>query len=144
MDALLDIPPVRLIIAALLAMPLAIDREKHTRIMGLRTFPLVAIGACGFMLTVVNVTGGLEGDLVARAVQGILSGVGFIGAGAILKGSREVRGTECAAGIWVTGAIGMAVALDQWWIACTLPVLTISFLIFLTPLKRNPEQDGVE
>ena len=114
-----------LLVAYVLALPIGWDREKSTRSAGLRTFPLVAMAACGFMLTGLSV---LEGeDAQARLMYGLITGIGFIGGGAILKENRTVSGTATAASIWNTGAIGMAVAFDRFEIA-----IILSFMNFLT------------
>jgi putative Mg2+ transporter-C (MgtC) family protein len=114
-----------LAIAYVLALPIGWDRETSKRHFGLRTFPLVALAACGFMLTGIYVldTSGAEG----RVLQGIVTGIGFIGGGAILKGDSTVKGTATAASIWNTGAIGIAVAYSRLEIA-----LILSLLNFLT------------
>lgn len=115
----------RLSIAYLLALPIAWNREREVRSAGLRTFPLVAVASCGFMLQGMSV---LEStDAESRVMYGILTGIGFIGGGAILKDSGNVTGTATAASIWNTGAIGTAVAWQRYEIA-----MLLSLLNFLT------------
>ena len=79
-------------VAYLLAMPVAWEREHNARTAGLRTFPLVAVASCGYILLAVSVFGG-ERESTARVVQGLMTGIGFIGGGAILKHGMSVRGT---------------------------------------------------
>ncbi|HNP59671.1 MAG TPA: MgtC/SapB family protein [Nitrospirales bacterium] len=123
-----------LLIAFLLAVPLGWDREHESRGAGLRTFPLVAVGSCAYMLTGINVLNSTDAE--ARVIYGILTGIGFIGGGAILKERGNVAGTATAASIWNTGAIGMAVAWDRYEIALVLSVL--NFLTFrFMPLLKN-------
>ena len=122
---------IALAIAYILAFPIGWDREKSTRSAGLRTFPLVAMASCGF----VQATETLLVDspeAVARVVEGIITGIGFIGGGAILKDGLSVRGTAIAASIWATGCIGTAVGLGVYDVA-----IVIAIMIFLT-LKLLP------
>ena len=69
-------------------------------------------------------------------MYGLMSGIGFIGGGAILKTDRNVSGTATAAAIWSTGAIGMAVAFHRYEIAISLSLVTFFTLRFIKPLKR--------
>lgn len=120
-------------IAYLLALPVAWDREKKARSAGLRTFPLVALAACGFMLVGIH-TMGSAGEL-SRIMQGIIGGIGFIGGGAILKNKGSVKGTTTAASLWATGAIGVAVAWKNVEIAVTISLITFLTLTYLHRVK---------
>jgi putative Mg2+ transporter-C (MgtC) family protein len=124
-----------LAIAYILALPIGWDREMSKRRFGLRTFPLVALAACGFMLTGIYVleTTGAEG----RVLQGIITGIGFIGGGAILKGDSTVKGTATAASIWNTGAIGIAVAYSRLEIAIILSLLNFLTLRLVGEVKEK-------
>ena len=122
--------------AYLLALPLAWEREQADRPMGIRTFPLVAVASCGFVLTGIQVSQG-SGEAVARIIQGLMTGIGFVGGGAILKKGDTVRGTATAVSIWNTGAIGAAVALERYEIAIVLSVVNFLTLRLLTPLKES-------
>ena len=115
-------------IAYLLAIPIGWDRELRARGAGIRTFPLVAMASCGYMLTGIYVVE--PDDARARVMYGILTGIGFIGGGAILKDKGSVDGTATAASIWSTGAIGMAVAWHRFEIAVTLSIMTFLTLRF--------------
>lgn len=94
LEQLLNSDFVKLAIAFLFTVPITYNREQSTNIMGLRTFPLVAIATCSYVL--VNKTFIPSGDsgAQARIVQGIVAGMGFIGGGAILKKDDHVLGTE--------------------------------------------------
>jgi len=113
-------------IALVLALPIALNREHRARGAGLRTFPLVSIACCAFMLVGMDVYEGSDAE--ARVMYGVITGIGFIGGGAILKESGKVAGTATAAGLWNTGAIGVSVAYSRYEIAIVLSV--IGFLIF--------------
>ncbi len=124
----------------LLALPTAWEREQSTRLMGLRTFPLVAVASCGYVLTAVAVVGGGE-DAQARIIQGLMTGIGFIGGGAILKEGTSVRGTATAASVWATGALGASVAYGRLEISILLAVANFLILRFLTPIKNRLNQE---
>lgn len=120
--------------AYLLALPIGWERERGDRSAGLRTFPLVAIASCAFVLATENILGGHpEGR--ARIVEGVITGMGFIGGGAILKIGGSVRGTATAASLWATGAIGVSCGLETYDIAIILSIVTIATLKVLHPLK---------
>jgi putative Mg2+ transporter-C (MgtC) family protein len=134
--ALLAVVGLKLILAFLLTLPVAWERERSTRIMGLRTFPLVAIASCSYILIAISIDpDGLEAR--GRAIQGLLGGIGFIGGGAILKEGANVKGTATAASIWATGAIGVAIAFSRYEIAIVLSAITFILLQFLTPIEEK-------
>jgi uncharacterized membrane protein YhiD involved in acid resistance len=89
---------IALAIAYVLAIPIGWDRERSDRSAGLRTFPLVAIAACGFVQATERLIAG-NPEALARVVEGIIGGIGFIGGGAILKDQASVRGTATAASL---------------------------------------------
>jgi putative Mg2+ transporter-C (MgtC) family protein len=129
-----------LIFAYALAIPIGLDREQSQRQFGLQTFPLVAVVACGFMMVGMSVVNSTDGE--ARIFQGIVTGIGFIGGGAIFKGKDKVSGTASAASIWNTGAIGIAVAFDRFEIAMVLSLLNFMTLWAVGRLKRNAVDNG--
>jgi putative Mg2+ transporter-C (MgtC) family protein len=104
---------IRLLVAMLLGAIVGIQREQTGKPAGLRTHMLVALGAALFVLAPVE-SGMTSADL-SRVIQGLATGIGFIGGGAILKLSaeREIQGLTTAAGIWMTAAIGVAVGLGR-------------------------------
>jgi putative Mg2+ transporter-C (MgtC) family protein len=104
-----------------LALPLAWNRERETRTAGLRTFPLVAVAACGYMLVGLQVLSSTDAE--ARVMYGVIVGMGFIGGGAILKAEGKVTGTATAASLWNTGAIGVAVAFHRYEVALILAAI---------------------
>ena len=101
-----------------------------------RTFPLVAIASCGFIQAAETVLKG-EPGATARVIEGVITGVGFIGGGAILRLRNSVRGTATAASLWSTGAIGIAVGVGADDIAVLISIVTFITLKALTPLKRD-------
>ena len=104
---------VRLLMAALLGGVLGYERERHGKAAGVRTHMLVAMGAALFVL--VPQQGGMDVADMSRVIQGIVTGVGFLGAGAIIKrhSEEDVQGLTTAAGVWMTAAIGIACGLGR-------------------------------
>lgn len=132
-----DILPhvVALGLAYVLAFPIGWNREQAERSAGLRTFPLVAVASCGFIQAAENMTADTP-EAMARIVEGLITGMGFIGGGAILRLKDSVKGTATAASLWITGAIGASVALGSLDVAIILSVLTIATLWIMAPLKH--------
>lgn len=121
-------------IAYLIALPIGWDREQEERSAGIRTFPLVAMASCGFVLIALRVLG--EGSIgQARILEGLLTGVGFIGGGAIIKHAGQASGTATAASLWATGALGAAVGYGLYDIAVILCLVTFVTLRWLSPRK---------
>jgi putative Mg2+ transporter-C (MgtC) family protein len=128
-----------LLTAWVLALPVAWDRERASRGAGLRTFPLVAVATCGYMLVGISVLDSTDAE--ARVVGGLITGVGFIGGGAILKSKGSVTGTATAASIWNTGLIGMAVAFQRYEIALLMSLINFMTLRFVRRWKEDDRQD---
>ncbi len=127
---------VSLSVAYVLAFPIGWDRERSERSAGLRTFPLVAVAACGFIQATEHMLHS-EPEAMARVVEGIIGGVGFIGGGAILKINSSVRGTATAASLWATGGVGVAVGVGATDVAIVISVMTFATLRFLAPFKTE-------
>lgn len=127
-----------LLFAYLLALPIGWERERSKRHFGLRTFPLVAVVTCGFMLVGMSVIDTSGGE--ARVIQGIITGIGFIGGGAILTDQDRVSGVSSAASIWNTGAIGLSVAFDRLEIAILLALLNFFTLLVFGKVKETVEE----
>ena len=118
-----------------LAFPIGWNREHQERSAGLRTFPLVAVATCGFIQAAETLTAESP-EAMARIVEGLITGMGFIGGGAILRLKDSVRGTATAASLWVTGAIGASVGLGSYDVAVMLALVTVITLWLMNPLKR--------
>ena len=108
------------------------DREQEAHSAGLRTFPIVGMASCGYLMVL-----GSQPDIAAqsRVLQGLITGIGFVGGEAILKEGATVRGTATAASIWNAGVIGAAVAMGHYEIAILLSLLNLLTLRALLPLK---------
>jgi putative Mg2+ transporter-C (MgtC) family protein len=125
-------------IAYALALPLGLERERSEHTAGIRTFPLVAIATCAFLVGAEALKKDYA-DVVSRVLQGIVAGMGFIGGGAILKTGNTVTGTATAAGLWATAAIGACVAFHAYDIAVALSVLCWFTLHVLRRFTHDPE-----
>src|SRR6185436_1272202 len=127
---------LRIACSFLFALPIGWEREHEEHSAGVRTFPLVAMASCGFVLLGVTLD---PNDPAARSriIQGLIAGIGFIGGGAILKGNGTVHGTATAASIWNMGVMGAAVAQGRFDIGLLLTALNFLTLRVLAPWKRK-------
>lgn len=131
-----------LAIAYVLALPIGWNREHEERSAGLRTFPLVALASCGFVQAIETMMAH-DTSAVARVLEGVIAGIGFLGGGAIIQQNNSVKGTATAASLWTTGAIGVAAALESYDVAVLLSIVTLLTFWILAPLKfpRNERGD---
>jgi putative Mg2+ transporter-C (MgtC) family protein len=131
---------VRLAAATLLGALIGIQRERAGKPAGLRTHMLVTLGTAVFVLACSGVGMSLEGQ--SRVIQGVVTGIGFIGAGSILKLSdqRDVQGLTTAAGVWMTAAVGVAVGLGSLGVAILSTVFTIIILSFAKRIERQVDR----
>ncbi|AUZ55191.1 MgtC/SapB family protein [Stenotrophomonas acidaminiphila] len=142
--ATLTVVATRLLTAIVLGGALGLERESKGRAAGLKTHILVSVGSALFVLAPLQM--GISGADVTRVMQGIVSGIGFLGAGAILKQDREerVQGLTTAAGIWMTAAIGMAAGMGMQMVALATTVAAlavVSALPRLMPERRSMAAD---
>ena len=127
---------VRLLLAGILGGVLGYDREKKGKAAGIKTHMLVALGSAIFMIIPLQI--GVEVGDLTRVIQGMVTGVGFLGAGTILKGRHEddVKGLTTAAGLWMTSAIGMTAGLGQEMSALLCTVLALIIFSIVPRLMR--------
>ena len=131
---------VAIVLSCVLALPLGWERKRHSHAdVGLRVFPLVAVGACVYVFIGQQVFSGEYRDEQADMLQGLMTGIGFVGAGAIIKLSGGVSGLATAAAIWTTGAIGAAVAYGFYVLAVVLALVNLVILALTRKLKRRAE-----
>ena len=132
---------IRLAVAAAAGMAIGAEREIREQAAGLRTHILVAVGSCLFTLVSIYGFDAFAGHQVARvdpsrvAAQ-IVTGIGFLGAGAILRQGATIRGLTTAASLWIMAAIGMAVGVGMYWATGVAVVITIVSLWLLRPIRR--------
>jgi putative Mg2+ transporter-C (MgtC) family protein len=129
---------LRLLLAALLGGLLGFQREQEGKEAGLRTHMLVALGAAFFAL--VPYQAGMLLTDMSRVLQGIIAGVGFLGAGTILKQNEvgQIHGLTTAAGLWLTAAVGIAAGLGREASAILATVLAFIVLALLPRSGRKP------
>ncbi|HEX8678944.1 MAG TPA: MgtC/SapB family protein [Chthoniobacterales bacterium] len=135
---------IRLLAAMVVGGIIGYQREQAGKSAGLRTHMLVSLGMTVFVLA--SAGGGLSAEGVSRVIQGLATGIGFIGAGAILKlrDEHQIEGLTTSAGIWATAAAGVAVGLGQLGLALmsvVLALLALSFIDFLGG-KRHVSREG--
>ena len=125
---------VRLLVAALAGMSIGIEREWREKAAGLRTLTLVSAGSALFVLTAATT---MPAESV-RMIAGVTAGIGFLGAGAILRHEGEVFGLTTAASVWMSAALGVTAALGLFGMTAIAAVLTITvlFAVSLIPLDR--------
>ena len=121
----------RLVAAAILGAVIGIERERHDHPAGIRTHMLVSIGSAAF--TVLSIYSFGAGSDPSRVAAQIVTGIGFLGAGSILKGGGTIHGLTTAASLWVVAAVGMAAGAGAWGVAVATTVIV---LISLWPLQE--------
>lgn len=128
---------IRLTAAILLGAVVGVQREKAGKPAGLRTHMLVCLGTTVLIISCASV--GMSSDSQARIIQGIVTGIGFLGAGSILKlnEDRDIQGLTTAAGVWMTAAIGVAVGLGSLGVALLSTLFTLIILSVLGRLERH-------
>ena len=131
---------IRLIAATLLGAVVGFQRERAGKPAGLRTHMLVTLGTAVFVLACSGV--GMSSDGLSRVIQGIVTGIGFIGAGSILKlnEERDIQGLTTAAGVWMTAAVGVAVGLGSLGVALLSTFFTLVILSFAGRLESRVDE----
>ena len=131
---------LRLLVAMLLGACIGWNRERIGKAAGWRTHVLVALGSALFVMAPEEA--GFEREDMSRVIQGVATGIGFIGAGAILKleSEKEIQGLTTAAGLYVTSAIGIAVGLGRLGIAILATVMALAALAMISAINRPQEE----
>jgi putative Mg2+ transporter-C (MgtC) family protein len=127
------------------------ERERHDKPAGLRTHILVSLGSATFMLLGFEVGGhlaprfGEAGLDPTRVLQGVVGGIGFLGAGAIIKSSGQVTGMTTAASVWIAGALGAAAGMGAYVVAVISTAFCLATLVLLMRFQRpHPQPDPAE
>lgn len=128
----------RLLLAAGLGAAVGLEREYRQKPAGLRTNILIALGSALF--TILSISMGRESGTADRIAAQIVTGIGFLGGGAILRSGSTIHGMTTAATIWVNAAIGMAAGLGQFALATLTAVLTLVVLAVLPPIEAYFER----
>jgi len=130
---------LRLVAATIAGMVIGLNRDLAEKPMGMRTLGLVSLGSALATLATTNFGMiGFHADAISRTIQGILTGVGFIGGGVILRdiGRRTVYGLTTAATVWIAAALGIACGLGAWLIAIAGSAITLILLVLGGPFER--------
>jgi putative Mg2+ transporter-C (MgtC) family protein len=131
---------LRLALAAVLGGAIGLEREYHHKPAGLRTNMLIALGSALFSILSVELGAGAGSP--DRIAAQVVTGIGFLGAGAILRSRENIHGLTTAATIWVNAAIGMAAGLGSYVVATLAATLTLIVLAILPYIERRFEQRG--
>jgi len=141
---------IRLAAASVLGALVGLERQFHGRWAGLRTHIMVSLGSAMFVAAAVELSGQLVvtettsvgADPVSRVIQGIAAGVGFLGAGTILKiaDQMEIKGLTTASSIWLAAAVGTASGLGQYLLAVTGTIISLAVLAVLRPMEKRFER----
>jgi len=134
----------RLVLTALIAGVIGYERERHGRAAGFRTHILVGIGSCLIMLTGLHMMDAFSGraaiDPTRMAAQ-VVSGIGFLGAGTILRFRASVRGLTTAASLWATGGVGLAIGAGFLWGAVATGLIVLVALFGFSRVDRAMRKD---
>jgi len=125
----------RLVLATILSSIVGFEREKLSKPAGLRTYMLVCLGSC--LITIVSLSFGND---PARIASGIITGIGFLGAGAIIAQGTNVKGVTTAASLWVISAVGLCVGVGEYLLAIVTTVLI--YLILRLKKYEKIEHSG--
>ena len=130
----------RLIVAMILGTLIGAERKRKGQIAGVRTFALISMGACLAMLLSIYVPQeylGLKNGDPGRIAAQVITGVGFLGGGAMIHMKGSVRGLTTAAGIWMTAAIGMSVGVGMYWVSIIATLLILVTLVCLEIYEQH-------
>jgi putative Mg2+ transporter-C (MgtC) family protein len=116
---------LHLFVAFVLTAVIGWNREQESHNVGIRAFPIVGTASCAYLMIAFS----------PQALQGLMTGIGFVGGGAIVKEGVTIHGTATAASVWCAGAIGAAVATDHWALAVWVTAMNLIALRGLAPLK---------
>ncbi|MBU5613688.1 MgtC/SapB family protein [Geomonas azotofigens] len=138
----------RLLLASFLGGLIGLEREIHGRPAGFRTHLLVSLGSCLFTLTSIeiyrifgNFTGGPVGVDPGRVAAQVVTGIGFLGAGAIIRERASIRGLTTAACLWVAAALGIACGIGLFWLAVSVTLVALANLLLLKEVEKRLTRD---
>jgi putative Mg2+ transporter-C (MgtC) family protein len=128
---------VRLVFSGVLAGLIGLERESHGRPAGLRTHILVSLGSCLIMIISIYGFSGPATRDPARLAAQVVSGIGFLGAGTILREGVSIRGLTTAASLWVVAGIGLAIGCGFYVVGLVTTILSVLTLLFLEPFEKK-------
>ena len=130
---------LRLLAAGTIGAFIGFERRAHHKAIGIAGMVLIAIGSTTFMLLAKQLAQ-TDPSSISRTLQGLLSGIGFLGGAVIFKSGADVKGVKAAAAVWITGAIGMAIGTSFWWLGITVGTLTF-LVMFVSDSFPDPERE---
>jgi putative Mg2+ transporter-C (MgtC) family protein len=130
---------LRLLAAGFIGGLIGFERRAHHKAIGVAGMVLIAIGSTTFMLLAKHLSL-TDPASISRTLQGLLSGIGFLGGAVIFKSGYDVRGVKAAAAVWITGAIGLAIGTSYWWLGVTVGAVTFA-VMFVADSFPDPERE---
>jgi putative Mg2+ transporter-C (MgtC) family protein len=118
---------LRLVVAAVIGGFIGFERRAHHKAVGIAGMMLVGIGSSTYMLLAKHLAQ-TDAASISRALQGLMTGIGFLGGAVIFKSGGDVHGIKAASSVWITGAIGLAIGTSFWWLGATVGVVTVTVL----------------
>jgi putative Mg2+ transporter-C (MgtC) family protein len=130
---------LRLFAAGLIGGLIGFERRAHHKAIGIAGMMMIAIGSATFMLLAKQLSQS-DPAAISRTLQGLLSGIGFLGGAVIFKSGHDVKGVKAAAAVWITGAIGLAIGTSYWWLGITVGAVTF-LVMFVSDSFPDPERE---
>jgi len=131
---------LRIAAAGVIGAFIGFERRVHHKAIGIAGMMLIAIGSATYMLLARNLSA-TDPSAISRMLQGFLSGIGFFGGAVIFKSGFDVRGIKAAAAVWITGALGLAVATSYWWLGVIVAVVTVA-VMFVSDRHPDPVREA--
>ncbi len=130
---------IRLLSAGLIGGFIGYERRLHHRAIGVAGMVLIAVGSVTYMLLALHLS---EADpsSISRTLQGFLSGIGFLGGAVVFKSGFDVKGIKAAAAVWITGAVGLAIATSYWWLGVIVGAVT-AVIMFVSDTFPDPVRE---
>jgi putative Mg2+ transporter-C (MgtC) family protein len=128
---------VPLLLAVILGGIIGLERQVRDKPAGLRTNILICLGSCVYTMISISLVGSDPGRIAAQ----IVTGIGFLGAGAIIQSGASVHGLTTAAGIWIVASIGMACGTKRYFMAVVVTLLAVLALMLLSPVDKKLTKD---
>src|SRR5207248_2383523 len=130
---------IRVLAAAIIGGFIGYERRVHHKAIGIAGMMLVAIGSSTYMLLAKHLAQ-TDPASISRTLQGLMSGIGFLGGAVIFKSGMDVKGIKAAAAVWITGAIGLAIGTSYWWLGLTVGAVTM-VVLFVADLFPDPVRE---
>ena len=133
--------------AFILPLTIGLERFLHRKPIDYRPFVIISLAACGLLIGAIELLHSYRGPQVqldpTRVVEGVITGIGFIGAGAMFRQGNFVQGAGSAAAIWCAGAIGLICGMGEIWLAALITLLVLALLLASRPFteKWDPGSD---